>query len=113
MPATSMASPAASRTGLPISRVIRAASSSRRSVTSSPIRPTTPARSSTGRRRHSWKAACALSTTPSTSLLSRKGNSFSVCPVAGLTVAYGRSPVVLAVLPAGAVSVVVTVCVPP
>ena len=38
-----------------------------------------------------------FSTTPSISPVSRKGNSFSISPVYGLTVAYGRAPASLAV----------------
>jgi hypothetical protein len=81
MLAASCTSPAASWMRLPISRVTRAANSSWRSSISSAARPTICARSSTGLRRHSRKAACARSTTPSISLVSRKGNSFSVSPV--------------------------------
>jgi hypothetical protein len=40
------------------------------------------------------EAAWARSITPSISPASRKGNSFSVSPVYGFTVAYGRAPVV-------------------
>jgi hypothetical protein len=87
MLAASWTSPAASWIRLPISLVTRAANSSLRSRINSAARPTISARSSTGRRRHSRKAACARSMTPSISAVSRKGNSCSVSPVKGFTVA--------------------------
>src|SRR3954447_8453796 len=98
MLAASCTSPAASLIRLPISLVIRAANSSWRSSISSAARFTTAARSSTERRRQSRNAAWAFSITPSMALVSRNGNSCSVFPVKGFTVAYGRSPASLAVL---------------
>jgi hypothetical protein len=88
MLATSMISPLASRVGLPISRVIRAASSSIRSWYSSATRSRTLARSSFAVPRQDLNAPAARASTCWTSASVAVGNSRSVWLVAGLTTLY-------------------------